>query len=193
MFPFVIAGVLFITLFAAGCSVGSAPKPGMSYTVMVDPNFTVYYLPDGSVNNVLLMPDILTALDSWTALIPALNLKVVIGKPTGAAQEIGLVAGTTEQQTADSIQEHEDLAGWTTPNRDNDSASIVLFGAAMRATATKYNIPWDTFAQMVVAHELGHAMGLFHTGTGTLMCANPGCAVPAPTTLDVIQFQRVRQ
>ncbi len=192
MFPYVLVGVFLLTVFATGCAVGSEPKPGMAYTVM-DPSFTVYYLPDGSVNNALIMPDILVALDSWTALIPALTLKVVIGKPTGKSQEIALVAGTVEQQTADSIAEHEDLCGWTTPNRNDDSASVVLFPLSMRTTATKYGIAWDTFVQMIVAHEMGHGMGLFHTGTGTLMCANPGCAVPAPTTLDVIQFQRVRQ
>lgn len=45
---------------------------------------------------------------------------------------------------------------------------------------------------MVSAHEIGHAMGLSHTGAGTIMCSSVGCTSLAPTCKDVNQYVSLR-
>ena len=41
----------------------------------------------------------------------------------------------------------------------------------------------------VVEHEIGHALGLSHTGTGTIMCADVGCAAASVTCADVARIE----
>ncbi len=48
----------------------------------------------------------------------------------------------------------------------------------------------DTFMH-TTEHELGHALGLDHTGPGTLMCKDNGCASQDITCADVEQFCRI--
>lgn len=44
----------------------------------------------------------------------------------------------------------------------------------------------------IVAHETGHALGLRHTGEGTVMCKDLGCAAPKPTCADLSQYCSLR-
>lgn len=48
----------------------------------------------------------------------------------------------------------------------------------------------DTFKHIAL-HELGHALGLDHTGSGTVMCAYNSCASHGITCADVEQFCRI--
>ncbi len=46
----------------------------------------------------------------------------------------------------------------------------------------------DTKFEHIVEHELGHSLGLDHTGPGTLMCKSISCASQDITCADVEQF-----
>jgi hypothetical protein len=47
--------------------------------------------------------------------------------------------------------------------------------------------------QQVVAHEIGHGMGLDHTGPGTLMCGHTSQGSPHVTAVDVEQWTSLRR
>lgn len=44
----------------------------------------------------------------------------------------------------------------------------------------------------IMEHELGHALGLSHTGKDTLMCKDVGCAAPSVTCADLQQYASLR-
>lgn len=52
------------------------------------------------------------------------------------------------------------------------------------------NIP--AFHQAAM-HEFGHGLGLKHSGEGSLMCSNVGCAVDYVTDIDIKQYLDLRQ
>jgi predicted Zn-dependent protease len=56
--------------------------------------------------------------------------------------------------------------------------------------ANVYTTP--TFTQQTLLHEIGHAMGLVHSGAGSLMCANTGCAAEGITGEDINQYRTLR-
>ena len=49
----------------------------------------------------------------------------------------------------------------------------------------------DDLFSWVVLHEVGHALGLKHSETGTVMCDMDHCASPQITEQDLDQFRRV--
>jgi hypothetical protein len=54
---------------------------------------------------------------------------------------------------------------------------------------------WDNSFEnfyLTALHELGHGMGLKHTGPGTVMCADTGCAVNWVTQTDINQWATLR-
>ncbi len=61
---------------------------------------------------------------------------------------------------------------------DGQSTTIVIYDG-LDAT---------TFHQTVM-HEIGHAIGLVHTGPGTIMCKDTGCATHEVTCADVQQLE----
>jgi hypothetical protein len=48
-----------------------------------------------------------------------------------------------------------------------------------------------TLFSITVKHELGHALGLMHTGTGTIMCADASCVSWTITCADLTQLCKV--
>ena len=50
----------------------------------------------------------------------------------------------------------------------------------------------DSTGLTTITHELGHAMGLVHTGPGTVMCFATGCAAERPTHADAAQWRQTR-
>lgn len=143
---------------------GCAPGPSMSYTVHISPSFAPQE-----------QEWIVSAVDDWMWKVRGLQLHASIADCDGGDNEICFhpVTGYTTfcgyTQPHDSgyqdIRMYEDAPGWTVP-----------------------------YYQAIAAHELGHALGLHHTGKGTLMYPDRdalGALTVQPA--DVEQFWEVRR
>jgi hypothetical protein len=86
-----------------------------------------------------------------------------------------------------------------------DVIGLTVFGNAKNDTAANILIPSEfvsgTFPgqdndpnlfSVVLMHEEGHALGLLHTGEGTVMCANTSCSAPFVECKDVAQYASFR-
>jgi hypothetical protein len=111
-------------------------------------------------------PELDAAIAEWANALPGIALGRV-GTPT-VGGSIQVVNATLAEGTA----------GRTAWTGDVWFVEIDLGQIAARG----YN------AQEVMAHELGHAMGLVHTGPGTLMCATLVCAAELVMPADVAQW-----
>lgn len=73
---------------------------------------------------------------------------------------------------------------------DTGNGATLDYTAAVYGAVCELN-PGASVAQ--AAHEIGHGMGLIHTGTGTVMCAFVGCVAPGVTAADKQQWDDTRE
>jgi hypothetical protein len=162
---------LSVLIALSACSVSTTPPPPLEYSVSIDPMFA-----SDQIDSVA------AAVDAWNKAIPALHLTYVIAPcTTPSAQQACL------SPAFDPPDPSDDVVGETTRGAA-DSSSVKIFVARIRATT--YNA--DALTQQTAAHELGHAMGLQHSGTETLMAADVPNQAPSITSADIAQFWAVR-
>jgi hypothetical protein len=152
--------VSFLSYGCAGRVDGAAPaavRPGLAYVVTMDADLT-----DDQVAAVN------AALGQWETATPGLAFRVYAGPATGDPHTIHF-----QNDPARVDARADGCMAWTTQDLTNDSAIVHL-------DSTKPQAQWTA------AHEIGHAMGLQHDPeSGTLMCADEACSVPAVTPADV--------
>jgi hypothetical protein len=161
-----------LSLFSACGGAPSPAPPGLTYQVAIDPTFTTDQV------------DAITAgLQNWIASVPQLQLTYAIADCNAPApQQVCMHPNSSAPNMTD------DVVGDTQPAGD-DNATIFLYvdriQAAEEANPSK-------LVQQTAAHEMGHALGLKHTATGTLMAADVENQAPAITPADIDQFWSLR-
>jgi hypothetical protein len=154
-----------IALAAACILIGCNPAPGHDYELVID-----------SAVSTEEAASITDAVFEWAAILDGrLKMTVAIGRCRGVDREI-CVHLATESQIV-SLGGLPSAVGRTLRSDISDRADVYLR---------------DTAGTRAIAHEIGHAMGLEHTQTGTLMCSDRGCAAWVPTCDDVAQWGAVR-
>jgi len=145
--------------------VGCNPAPGHDYALVIDS--AVSAEEASSITN---------AVFQWAAILDGrLKMTVAIGPCRGVDREVCVHLATEAQIVA--LGGLPSALGRTIRSDMSDRADIYLR---------------DTAGTRAIAHEVGHAMGLEHTQTGTLMCTDQGCAAWVPTCDDVAQWGAVR-
>jgi hypothetical protein len=159
-----------LALALSACT--AAPPAALDYAVSIDPTFTA-----DEVDAVT------SGLDDWSKAVPQLHLSSVIAScDTPAPGQVCLNA------SMDPPSDPGDEIVGTTYRGAAESGTILIYVARILAVAP------DAMAltKQTVEHELGHAMGLQHTATGTLMAADVGNQAPSVTQADVAQFWNIR-
>lgn len=160
--------VLAAFLLLYGCG-GKLARP-FEYTAAIDPAFA----PDE-------VQAITAALDNWNASVPNLSVTYTIAScDSPGPQQVCFQPINAPPDTMD------DVVGETEPTA-SEGATVLLYVARMQAS--RYD--FSALLQQTAAHEMGHAMGLKHTATGTLMAAYVQDQTPAVTSADVTQFLSV--
>lgn len=168
-------------LWAVLLSFTSCGGRGDFYTVYVDPAFTP--AQDEAI---------VAALESWEDAAPV-SLQPVVGPCSGvhdgqvcihASDHAGLMsrgAPTDEAVGLDAYREHID-------GTRIDGGEIYIDVPAFESVDGGI----AGYFQQTVAHEVGHAMGLMHTGEGSLMAPLLQDGNGVPTCTDVLQWYALR-
>lgn len=160
----------FLSLLSA-CAARTA-GPGMTYQVAIDPAFTTD------------QTDAITAgLQNWIVSVPQLQVTYAIANcDVPATGQVCMHPDTSPPDMAD------DIVGDTQPAGD-DSATILIYVDRIQAAAESDP---SALVRQTAAHEMGHALGLKHTATGTLMAADVQNQAPSITPADIDQFWSLR-
>lgn len=148
------------------------PPPGLTYSVAIDPAFSTA------------QTDAITAgLENWIASVPQLHLTYAIAScDSPAADQVCMHPDSSPPDMTD------DIVGDTQPAGD-DNASVLIYVTRIADAA---EVDPSALIQQTAAHEMGHALGLKHSATGTLMAADVQNQAPAITPADIDQFWSVR-
>lgn len=153
-----------VALGSAAC----AQKPSSHYSVYIDPTMNAY---DTDA--------MLSGLQSWEQSVNV-TFDTKIGLPfTTEEHQIVLHASTKADVAKRGV---EGDIGVTFRDEEQDRADI-YYGLDLTNESTLH---------VEIRHELGHAMGLSHTGAGSLMCANKECAAENITSTDIAQYNSLR-
>jgi hypothetical protein len=162
---------LSVLIALSACSVSTTPPPPLEYSVSIDPMFARDQIES-----------VAAAVDAWNKAIPELHLTYAAAPCTAPSAQQACLS-----PSFDPPDPSDDVVGATTRGAD-DSSTVKIYVARIRATA--YNV--DALTQQTATHELGHAMGLQHSATGTLMAADVPNQAPTITPADIAQFWAVR-
>jgi hypothetical protein len=158
-------------LFLWGCT--NAEPPPTEYSVAMDPAFT------NDQTEALV-----AAFEDWKAAVPQLTLSYSIAACSNPAPQQVCVHPVTAPPDAAL-----EIIGETYPG-PSASANVYVFVDRMQPVGEATS--QSALMQQTMAHELGHAMGLRHAASGTLMAANAVQQSPTVTGDDVAQFWAIR-
>jgi hypothetical protein len=145
--------------------------PAMAYSVTWDPSFTSDQL-DALISGVA----------DWQAAVPGLRVASSIGSCASPSSD--QVCVHPEHAPPDPAH---DVVGTTYPG-DSDESTILIYVDRIQATGWEV----ESLIRQTMAHEMGHALGLRHTGRGTLMAPEVPDQAHSVTPADVQQFWAVR-
>lgn len=163
--------LLAVVFFIAGC----AGRPGDTYDVVVDTSA-----------GLTLADDIVMAAGMWESIVPV-HLAVSLSDHCEAAGGRICVHAAS----------HDFLLNTLHAPKDDWAKTLPLHGPTGREDGADVYVDvasiWPSRLHVLVAHELGHAMGLSHTGEGTVMCPMNWCMANGPTAADAQQWHDVRR
>lgn len=188
-----ILPALCLSLLASGCAATVAPDPkgapGLSLhkTVWTDPSS----IPAGSVLESLVR----NSAAAWVVAAPELVLDVQSGAcPANDDDVICIHAGTDQEEMAAIAANHVyegSVGGLTMGLPGRESSTITLFVLTWGSDPS--TAIGSDYSVAATRHELGHALGLVHTGPGTLMCVLYQEGTSEITPADVAQFWSLHQ
>lgn len=159
-------GLLLIALVLTGC----AETPAGSYLVKVDPSFT----PTEQAA-------VFESVDQWRSATPALSIAAELSTCDGAPD--GRICVRPDHDAGPGLLGVTTREYWTTPS-GGEKADTALYVERIARHPGMF--------VAAAAHELGHAMGLVHTGPGTVMCHDVGEMAMGVTDADAEQWKAVR-
>lgn len=173
-------------LTLAGCGQVGPVNRLLTYTVSVDPELTEN---DGvSLISSDVLPMIAAAADAWEAAVPGLHLHLAVRECTEQPGEVCIWRATpAQEQSIDGAVGATDL-GMTGATPWAGTGIYLLVDSMRLQVNHQSTYEWPTFATVVAAHEIGHAMGLAHIGPGNLMAPEINETSPTPTCSDVQEF-----
>jgi len=142
----------------------------VEYSVAVDPAFTADQVDAIAV-----------AMDDWKTSVHELRVTMTIARcDSPSPQQVCIRPVHAPPDPVD------DVVGTTRPGV-SDSATVWIYVDRIQASGSDVR----ALTEQTAAHELGHAMGLKHAGTGTLMATYVPQQAQAVTAADVAQFWSV--
>jgi hypothetical protein len=165
-------------LAALAALTGCAHPMGDHYHIVVSPRFSL------QIQDEILR----TAGPSWAAASKSISFDYVVSdcdEHTFPGEICYMPA--TQHEVAEMCSTSPTSVGCTIRDESTDSAYTKLSDTA----ANGHRLTSDE-RMRIEQHELGHALGLEHTGAGTIMCATTDCEPDSVTCQDVEQFWSVR-
>jgi hypothetical protein len=162
--------LLSAALVLPGCGGGLVPARPLAYSAVIDPAFSTSEVEA-----------ITAALDDWNTAVPELQITYAI-----AACDSPLPREVCFHPNHDPPNMRDDVVGDTQPS-GSEGATVMLY--VNRIEASRYHL--SVLLRQTAEHEMGHAMGLKHSASGTLMAPYVEQQAPGATSADVAQFWSV--
>lgn len=169
--------IVSLVFFTSGC----LQKLGRSYELDVDPAFSLD-LQSALIGN---------AADDWTAKVGVV-IRPVIKTCSGAHFGVLCVHAST-QAYVNAHAKGCPALGCSAFTQWHEMFGLRTDGGETWVAADTFSVSSDSnLAPTIFEHELGHGMGLVHTGTGTLMAPEYPDDAHAATPEDVAQWESYR-
>jgi hypothetical protein len=162
--------LLSAALVLPACGGELAPARPLAYSAAIDPAFSTSQVEA-----------ITAALDDWNTAVPELHVTYAI-----ASCDSPLPQEACFHPNHDLPNVRDDIVGDTQP-ASSGGATVTLY--VYRIEASRYDL--SVLLRQTAGHEMGHAMGLKHSASGTLMAPYAEQQAPHATSADIAQFWSV--